>query len=299
MPTREERLMAQFEEATAAADASMADGSLSSAPALPEEDRKAKISYTDACRQLMGGLASDCFNGIVREEWSGASFAMRMVPAMRPKLKTAELKQQRDALLALAKTPMDRGVLHERVLMSIHRAITKTDTLPPRFGPQWEVIGFQGSDPATDLRGAGMLALLQMLHLATRRPKLVESLFVTSASGSAFPLMTVSINLTQVSLQAMRAGGLTKEANRAPPSKGKQGHEPVYEALHNMHAACFLHLLREWKRRNLGIQDFGYLRKEIEGLAVRKPAKLLAALKAYDAGPAQALMDKGGPVSFG
>ena len=60
-----------------------------------------------------------------------------------------------------------------------------------------------------------------MLHLATRRPKLVESLFVTSASGSAFPLMTVSINLTQVSLQAMRAGGLTKEANRAPPSKGK------------------------------------------------------------------------------
>ena len=185
----------------------------------------------------------------------GASFALRKIPAMRPKLKTSELRQQRDNLLGLAKTPMDRGVLHERVLMSIHRAITKSDALPPRFGPQWEVIGFQGSDPATDLRGAGVLALLQMLHLATRRPKLIESLFMTSDSGTAFPLMTVSINLTQVSLQAMRAGGITKEANKAPPSKGKQGSEPLYEALHNMHAACFLYLLREWKRRKCVTQD--------------------------------------------
>ena len=255
MPTREERLMAQFEEATAAADASMAEGGLSSGPVNPDEDRKAKITYAEACRQLMGGLSAECFQGIVREEWSGASFALRKIPAMRPKLKTSELRQQRDNLLGLAKTPMDRGVLHERVLMSIHRAITKSDALPPRFGPQWEVIGFQGSDPATDLRGAGVLALLQMLHLATRRPKLIESLFMTSDSGTAFPLMTVSINLTQVSLQAMRAGGITKEANKAPPSKGKQGSEPLYEALHNMHAACFLYLLREWKRRKCVTQD--------------------------------------------
>ena len=59
------------------------------------------------------------------------------------------------------------------------------------------------------------------------------------------------------------------------------------------------HFPRCHQSLSLGIQDFGYLRKEIEVLAVRKPAKLLAALKDYDAGPAQALMDKGGPVSFG
>ena len=57
---------------------------------------------------------------------------------------------------------MDRDVLHERVLMSVYKAITKEEHLPPRFGPRWETIGFQGDDPATDLRGAGMLALLQL-----------------------------------------------------------------------------------------------------------------------------------------
>lgn len=183
--------------------------------------------------------------------------------------------------------------------MSIYRTVTKSDSLPPRFGPQWEVIGFQGNDPATDLRGAGVLALLQMLHLAGRRPKLVESVFATSASGTAFPMMVVSINLTQISLQALRGGAITKEANRAPPTKGKQGYEPVYETFHSLHAACFLYMVREWKRRGLGIQDFGNLRKEIETLALKKPAKLLAALKEYDAGPAQGLVTKGGPVSFG
>lgn len=35
----------------------------------------------------------------------------------------------------------------------------------PRFGPHWESVGFQGDDPATDLRGYGMLGLLQMLTL--------------------------------------------------------------------------------------------------------------------------------------
>lgn len=96
-----------------------------------------------------------------------------------------------------------------------------------------QVIGFQGDDPKTDLRGAGMLALLQILHLAARRPQLLRSIFKLSANGSSFPLMTVSINMTQITLTAMRGGGLIKEANRT---------KTMYDALHNMHAACYFHM---------------------------------------------------------
>lgn len=35
----------------------------------------------------------------------------------------------------------------------------------PRLGPHWAALGFQGDDPATDLRGAGVLGLLQLLYL--------------------------------------------------------------------------------------------------------------------------------------
>lgn len=41
----------------------------------------------------------------------------------------------------------------------------------PRRGSHWAVLGFQGDDPATDLRGAGLLGLLQLLHLHWHDPK--------------------------------------------------------------------------------------------------------------------------------
>ena len=294
-----------FAQATAAADQAIAEGKQpKSQVGNPDEDRKAKITYLDALRQLIPLLTPEAFGSIVREDWSGAPLLLRTVPALRPKLKTAELKQQRDQILALAKTAMDRGVLHERMLMSLHRAITKSEVLPPRFGPQWEVIGFQGNDPATDLRGAGVLALLNMLQMNWKRPKLVQDIFAISQGGTAFPMMTVSINLTQVTMTCLRSGALTREANRA--CKGSSGagggnrEGALFSAFHSMHAACWLHLTREWKRRGLGIQDFGFLRKEIEALAVKKPNRLLGALKTWDLGPAAQLIDgSAGAVNFG
>ena len=282
-PTREERLMAQFEEATAAVEASKAAKGARNAPdANPDDDRKAKISYAEASEALFASLTSEARDGIVREDWGGASALVRAVPLLRPRFKTAELRAQRDNLLALARTPMDRSPIHERVLMSCYRAVAKDETLPPRFGPAWEGIGFQGDDPSTDLRGAGMLALVQVLHMGARRPKLLRELFALSAGGSAFPLMTVSVNFTQTAMIALRAGALTRAANKALS---------LYDLFHNLHAACFCYMLVQWRRRGLGIADFGFLKKEIEALALRKPAKLLAHLRKYEAAPNKADAD--------
>ena len=41
----------------------------------------------------------------------------------------------------------------------------------------WESIGFQGNDPATDLRGAGILALLQLLHFSSKRQTLLRDVY--------------------------------------------------------------------------------------------------------------------------
>ena len=270
---------------------------------------------------LIAELSSEALEGIVREDWSQAPLLSRVVPSLRPKLRSAELRTQRDRILALARVPMDRSVLHERILMSVHRTVTKEETLPKRFGPHWESIGFQGGDPATDLRGAGMLALVQasahaaararaahaaaiataaglltcpaapppaplrprpsrlrpqVLHMASKRPQLLRSLFALSRNGSAFPLLVVSINMTQIVTGALRAGALTREANRT---------RSVYDVCHTFHAACCLHMHDEWKRRGLSIQDFGHLKKELERAARTQPAKLLRAVKAYDASP--------------
>ena len=40
-----------------------------------------------------------------------------------------------------------------------------------RYGSQWNKIGFQGRDPATDLRSTGVLSLLQWLLYIEAHPK--------------------------------------------------------------------------------------------------------------------------------
>ena len=283
-PTMEERLEAQFADATEAQDEAMASKQRAAVEKVkPEDDRRATIGYYEASRALLDDVSAEALSGIVREDWSGSSLLKRRVAALRPKLKTAELREQRDRILGLARTPMDRSVLHERVLMSVYKAITKEEQLPPRFGPRWETIGFQGDDPATDLRGAGMLALLQMIHMARYRPSLAQSMFALSKGGADYPMMVVSINFTHVAMQALRAGVLTREANKE---------KKLYETFHRFHAALCLYFTREWKRRGLSVNDFGFLKKELEGVAQKKPGQLLAALRLHDAGPAAATSGK-------
>ena len=272
--------MMQFEAATQAVEASKnAPQGRYGADEHADDDRKAKISYVEASDALFAAITPDALGGIVRDDFSGAALLVRTLPALRPRFKTAELRKQRDNILALARTPMDRTPMHERVLMGVYRAVAKGESLPPRFGPAWEGIGFQGDDPATDLRGAGMLALVSVLHMGAKRPRLLRELYAASAGGTAFPLLTVSINFTQIAMIALRAGALTAEANK------KKG---VYEVFHAFHAACLLHMLTQWRRRGLSIQDFGFLKKEIETLAVRKPRKLMQALQKYDSAPSEA-----------
>ena len=160
--------MAQFEEATAAMDAAKAEVR----EANPDDDRKAKIHFKQATEELFAKMSTEALSGIVREDWESAPFLQRKFAFMRPKLNSPQLLETRDKILGLARTPMDRSVLHERILMSVYRVITREETLPPRFGPRWETVGFQGDDPATDLRGSGMLSLIQALHMAAKRPKL-------------------------------------------------------------------------------------------------------------------------------
>jgi hypothetical protein len=43
-----------------------------------------------------------------------------------------------------------------------HACAGKQGVEPGRRGSHWQELGFQGDDPATDLRGCGMLGLLQV-----------------------------------------------------------------------------------------------------------------------------------------
>ncbi|XP_010152540.1 PREDICTED: ELMO domain-containing protein 3, partial [Eurypyga helias] len=54
--------------------------------------------------------------------------------------------------------------VHVRILQTIYKQLTRSRLGCPRYGRHWEELGFQGADPGTDLRGTGMLGLMQVLH---------------------------------------------------------------------------------------------------------------------------------------
>lgn len=56
----------------------------------------------------------------------------------------------------------DNDDLHFSILSSIYSNF-KDNFNCPRIGSHWETIGFQGLNPATDMRGGGVLSILQIL----------------------------------------------------------------------------------------------------------------------------------------
>jgi ELMO domain-containing protein len=54
--------------------------------------------------------------------------------------------------------------VHEDKLMRLWKNL-RNDNLKERKTMQWVDIGFQGKDPSTDFRGAGMLGLEQLLAI--------------------------------------------------------------------------------------------------------------------------------------
>ena len=126
------------------------------------------------------------------------------------------LSSARERVFAVAKMPFDdREPMHFRMLQSIFRRFTGTTGAVARYGAHWEEVGFQGHDPATDLRGVGILGLVQLLYLHNHDKRNAERLYRLSRhSVQEFPLAPLSINLTMAALTALRRGLLSREIVR-------------------------------------------------------------------------------------
>ena len=75
------------------------------------------------------------------------------------------------------------------------------------------MISLIGNDPATDLRGCGMLGLLTSLAFVTSTTKSKHARKIYTLSRDEiqnFPFCVMSINVTRISLQILRQQSLNK-----------------------------------------------------------------------------------------
>ncbi|XP_054433617.1 ELMO domain-containing protein 3 isoform X3 [Pteronotus mesoamericanus] len=168
--------------------------------------------------------------------------------------------------------------VHGRVLQTIYKKLTGSKFDCALLGDHWEDLGFQGANPATDLRGAGFLALLHLLYLVMDSKTLLmaQEIFRLSRHHiQQFPFCLMSVNITRIAIQALREECLSRECNQQ---------QKVIPVVNSFYAATFLHLAQVWKTQQKTISDSGFVLKDLEVLAKKSPRRLLKTLEIYLAG---------------
>nr|XP_048294289.1 ELMO domain-containing protein 3 [Myodes glareolus] len=218
-----------------------------------------------------------------------SSFKKRIQPTIRrtglaalrhclfgpPKLHQ-DLREERDLVLTIAQCGLDsQDPMHGRVLRTIYKKLTGSKFDCALHGDHWEDLGFQGANPATDLRGAGFLALLHLLYLVMDSKTLLMAQEIFRLSHhhiQQFPFCLMSVNITRIAIQALREECLSRECNRR---------QKVIPVVNSFYAATFLHLAQVWRIQQRTISDSGFVLKDLEVLAKKSPKRLLKTLDVY------------------
>ena len=220
------------------------------------EKRFASISYVDAKQGIVEKIDVAALKPTlhVEDAPAGGCLACLFAP---PRLDGDELKRDRDEMFATARTKLDdENEVHLRVLHTLYTRLMGTDRAMPRYGKHWEDVGFQGSDPATDLRGCGMLGLTQLLCLVTRSFTNAAAIHELSRdSTQEFPMAPLSINLTHTALKAVRRGLLNKEARRLGS---------MWAAADAFYCGAFYEFYLRWRDGGKTIMDSGHVKRELE-----------------------------------
>ncbi|NXW38161.1 ELMD3 protein, partial [Phaetusa simplex] len=247
------------------------------------------ISFNEALQYFQTADLSECRKKVqatVRRQGLAALVHFLFGP---PRLQP-QLQGERELALAMAQCGLDDNErVHMRILQTIYKKLTCSRLGCPRYGAHWEELGFQGADPGTDLRGTGMLGLMQLLYFVmdAQTLPLAHEIFKLSQHGTQacgvqaavtlgllqnFPFCIMSVNITRIVIQALREECLSRECNRR---------QQVIAVLNDLYAAAFLQLYRLWKWQHKTIADCGFLLKELEFSAKKKPKQLLKSLEAY------------------
>lgn len=169
----------------------------------------------------------------------------------------------RDRVLALQRVGFAHGdVTSRRVLLSIYRFLIPKGASTQTRGRHWEALGFQGDDPATDLRATGMVGLLHVLYAIQEAPVFVRSMFADSQSAThEFPFVLVCFNMSAVGVECLQRQGL-HSLIRSLSKKGSA--TPASTALAEFVLGCLFHFQSEWgSAPQRSIADFGRMKAAI------------------------------------
>uniref|UniRef100_A0AC35TMC5 ELMO domain-containing protein n=1 Tax=Rhabditophanes sp. KR3021 TaxID=114890 RepID=A0AC35TMC5_9BILA len=150
--------------------------------------------------------------------------------------------------------------VHEEKLLSLWNLLNPNEKLSARKSKQWEDIGFQGLDPATDFRGAGVLGLDQMIYFAKHDLENCRRILQLSLHPiKGFPFAICSITITFIGKELLAEGYLKRHVyNSINPE------EVSIEDFHRIYLALFKLFAEHWfsSDENRDIMNFNIVKSE-------------------------------------
>lgn len=91
---------------------------------------------------------------------------------------------------------------HVGMLKEMWGFVFPDEPYPGDKGPHWEQLGFQGKDPSSDLRGAGLMGLANLHYMAETYPEVLRKICAEQAGKTVdepyYPVATAGINVSHL-----------------------------------------------------------------------------------------------------
>ncbi|KAA3682390.1 uncharacterized protein DEA37_0011615 [Paragonimus westermani] len=189
---------------------------------------------------------------------------------LRPLEISSHLRDERAFVYSLSCTkccPFDIP-LHGKMLVTIFKRLTGSGACLLK-GVHWELIGFQGSDPTTDFRSAGVLSLICLVYFVTEvnTPDSPSALLRQSLDPvQHFPFCSVGINITCILLQLLRRGALNQLCIHR---------NSVLDTFMHLFTGMFHHFCKTWKEEHCTILSAQNVFGRLEKLCRKNPKRFV------------------------
>ena len=190
---------------------------------------------------------------------------------------TPIMLEDRKHFLSFAKLKFQPSNVHHGSML--HTIFFSLEGCNVPFGSnRWMDIGFQGCHPSTDIRGTGMLGVLQLLFFIERYPTLAHQLHqLSNKESNKFPMAVTGFHLTLECMRGLRRGMFESVVRRE---------KSVLVAMNLIYVAMMLKFYQGWKVRSYtnhieSIQHFGEYKSEIVLNVVHNSTRAIESLRAY------------------
>lgn len=186
-----------------------------------------------------------------------------------------ELSDEKSVLIKLSKCPFNHeDLFHMQMISTLFNKLTGLNS-PAALGSHWEIVGFQGVDPATDFRGVGILGLLQPLAVCLcveTLPFMSNVVSLSHSPSQGFPFMVLSLNVTNIVLKALKDGVLDRMIKEK---------ETVLGVTTICYTAILFFIYDNWKKEKLTLSDCGSVFKRAETICKKELSRHISSFDNY------------------